>query len=268
SGSLAFQLHSGMGPAKIQFKNIHLKDLGKTAPPQSSPAPSPKPAGRAGIEPLASGGASLNLGFEKGNLEGWSATLTAWDKMPVKGDSVTPRRPGQASGHAGEYWVGSFEATRSDAGVGTLLSAPFEVTHPHASFLIGGGDHRETRIEIVLADSGKVVHSASGQRIENLTPSTVDLSAHVGENIRVKVIDEASGPWGHINYDDFRFHEELPAELQAAHLSRLRSNPILQHLRKNPAAPEPSTPALANVANTYLPEGFEAHLIAAEPDVR
>jgi hypothetical protein len=36
SGKLAFQLHSGPGPAKVQFRNIRLRDLGKTAlPPET-----------------------------------------------------------------------------------------------------------------------------------------------------------------------------------------------------------------------------------------
>jgi hypothetical protein len=34
SGKIAFQLHSGPGPAKIQFRNIQLTHLGKTAMPQ------------------------------------------------------------------------------------------------------------------------------------------------------------------------------------------------------------------------------------------
>lgn len=269
SGSLGFQLHSGQGPVKVQFRNVMLTDLGKTAPPPTAPAPSPKPAGRDGIEPAAPDGLPLNLGFENGNLDGWTATGNAWEKMPVKGDTVTPRRAGQASDHAGEYWAGSFERTHSDAATGTLTSAPFNVTHPRASFLVGGGPHRETRVEIVLAGSGEVIHTVSGRMKENLAPSPVDLSAHLGKNIRIKIIDESSGPWGHINYDDFRFHDELPEILAAAaQPSRVQTNPILQHLKKNPAAPAPSTPALANIANTWLPEGFEAHLIAAEPDVR
>lgn len=38
AGLLAFQLHSGPGPARIQFRNILLKDLGETAFPKSQAA--------------------------------------------------------------------------------------------------------------------------------------------------------------------------------------------------------------------------------------
>jgi putative membrane-bound dehydrogenase-like protein len=36
SGVLGFQLHSGPGPAKVQFRNVRLKELGKTAFPASA----------------------------------------------------------------------------------------------------------------------------------------------------------------------------------------------------------------------------------------
>lgn len=270
SGAIALQLHSGQGPVKIQFKNITLTDLGKTEPPEAGTASaSPSPDGREGIEPTAPDGTSLNLGFESGTLDGWTATGTAWNDMPIKGDTVSPRRAGMASEHVGEFWIGSYEAGRSDEPQGTLTSAAFEVTHPFGSFLVGGGNGRATRVEIALADSGKVIHMATGAMRENLSPSVADLSAYLGEKIEIRVIDEAAGPWGHINFDDFRFHGEAPDDLRAASRpEQLRTNPILQHLVRNPAAPEASTPAAANIANTYLPKGFEAHLVAAEPDVR
>jgi hypothetical protein len=45
-----------------------------------------------------------NLDFESGNLDGWSAMGEVWEGSPTKGDTVTPRRPGQASNHHGQFW--------------------------------------------------------------------------------------------------------------------------------------------------------------------
>jgi putative membrane-bound dehydrogenase-like protein len=50
-------------------------------------------------------------------------------------------------------------------------------------------------------------------------------------------------------------------------VSRLQSSPVLQHLKPNPMATPPRTPAEQTVAQMYLPEGFRAELIAAEPDL-
>ncbi len=271
SGKLALQLHSGPGPARIQFKDILLARLGRTEPPPPAVAPPRENKGaprRAGIAPTGADGSPLNVGFEKGTLEGWTATGKAWERQPIKGDTVSPRRPGQASEHAGEYWLGGYEHA-GDAPTGTLESEPFAVTHPFASFLVGGGPHHETRVEVIDVESEKVIHSASGSESENLQPVVVDLENHLGRRIALRIVDEHSGGWGHINYDDFRFHEELDEALKLDGLPRrVRTNPLLSHLRKNPAVPEPASPAESTVANMYLPEGFAADLIVAEPDVR
>lgn len=251
SGLLAVQLHSGPGPAKIAFKDILLTELGKTEQPIVPDNPN---GNRDGVSP-----AGKNLGFEDGSLKGWKASGEAWEGSPIKGDTVTPRRPGQASNHDGTYWVGSYERTHSDAGQGTLQSEPLEVTHPWASFLVGAGDSNKTRVDIVDAKSNKVLFSASGKRQENMEIAEVDLRQHLGKQIFVRVVDESSGAWGHINYDDFRFHNAKPADKP----TRVQTNALLKHLTPNPTDED----AHATVAGMWVPEGFQVDLIATEPTV-
>ena len=38
----------------------------------------------------------------------------------------------------------------------------------------------------------------------------VDLAKHQGKEIFVRVVDKHTGHWGHVNFDDFRFHAEKP----------------------------------------------------------
>src|SRR5436853_821795 len=93
-----------------------------------------------GIAPLGADGKPLNLDFETGTLKDWTATGTAFDGQPVKGDLVAKRRNDMRSDHKGDYWIGTYE-TGGDAATGTLTSVPFKVTHPWAVFYIGGGPH-------------------------------------------------------------------------------------------------------------------------------
>lgn len=251
SGLLAVQLHSGPGPAKIEFKDILLTDLGETEQPDAPKAASRQ---RSGISP-----AGKNLGFEKGNFQGWTVTGNVWGEVPIEGDTVTPRRPGQASRHDGTFWVGGYERTHTDAGQGVLQSDPFAVTHPWASFLVGGGDGPQTRVEVVDEESGAVLFQSAGRQLENLEVVDVDLRRHLGKTIFLRVVDKSSGPWGHINYDDFRFHPEKTTRIPA----RVESNALLQHLTPNPVSDD----AHPTIAGMWVPEGFQVDMIATEPRV-
>ncbi|MCB1094386.1 MAG: DUF1080 domain-containing protein [Verrucomicrobiae bacterium] len=251
SGLLALQLHSGPGPAKIAFKDILLTELGQTKQPKVPDNPN---GSRDGVSPEGK-----NLGFEAGSLKGWKVTGNAWDGSPIKGDTVTPRRPGQSSNHDGAYWVGSYERTHSDEGQGILESAPLEVTHPWASFLVGAGDSDKTRVDIVETKTNTVLFTASGRQEETMGVAEVDLREHLGKQIFVRVVDESSGAWGHINYDDFRFHNAKPA----AKPSRVETNPLLKHLTPNPVGED----AQSTVAGMWVPEGFQVDLIATEPTI-
>lgn len=87
-----------------------------------------------GIPPTDQNGKPLNLDFETGSTQGWTAEGTAFDKQPIRGDAVSKRRSDMKSGHTGEYWIGSYEIA-GDAPQGRLTSTPFKVTKPYASFL-------------------------------------------------------------------------------------------------------------------------------------
>lgn len=155
-------------------------------------------------------GKPLNFDFESGTLADWTAEGDAFVGQPVEGDTVAVRRPDMQSQHAGRFWIGTFERAR-DQPQGTLTSVPFRVTHPFASFLVAGGPYQETCVQIVLKDSGKAIYQVSGDSTENLKPMTIDLREHLGAEIFIRLVDRQSGPWGHINFDDFRFHEAEPS---------------------------------------------------------
>ncbi len=59
----------------------------------------------------------------------------------------------------------------------------------------------------------------------------------------------------------------LHAEDPLPQVERLKSSPVLQHLKPNPVAGEPKTAAERTIAQMYVPEGFKVELIAAEPDI-
>ena len=203
-----------------------------------------------GIRPLDAEGQPLNLNFETGTLKDWTATGDAFGKQPVKGpiDKNRPYGADKFSNHQGDFWIGGFEILR-DEPKGTLTSAPFKATHPWASFLIAGGDLPGTRVEVVTKDDGKVIHTARGVNLENMTRAIVDLRKFAGREIFIRVVDEESPGWGHVNFDDFVFHDAQP---------------------KFAVATAPVLPVLSGEESVKLatvPAGFELKLFAAEPDI-
>ena len=72
------------------------------------------------------------------------------------------------------------KSAQTDAPTGTLTSAPFTVSHPYASFLIGGGHHEDTSVEL-LDPLGRVFYRASGKDDETMHVRWVDLSGRVGQ---------------------------------------------------------------------------------------
>ncbi|HLY10988.1 MAG TPA: PVC-type heme-binding CxxCH protein [Planctomycetota bacterium] len=210
-----------------------------------------------GIAPLGDDGKPLNLDFETGTLKDWTATGTAFEGQPVKGDAVAKRRPDMTSGHKGEYWIGTYE-NGGDAAVGTLTSVPFKVTHPWCVFYVGGGAHENTCVALFTYPEKQMITRVSGDDHETMKPVAVDLSANVGKQIYIRLIDQNTGGWGHINFDHFRFFAEKPKLPN----QRPQSAPVTRDAYKYAGLPPEEAAKVMTV-----PDGFHVTLCAGEPDV-
>ncbi len=209
-----------------------------------------------GTRPKSMAGRELNLDFETGTLADWTATGNAFEGQPIQGDTVAPRRPGMKSAHGGEFWIGGFEH-HEDGRIGTLTSAPFVVSQPYGAFLTNGGQDEKTRVELVRGDTGKVFYEIAGTNSETMRRVVVDLRAHVGKEIRVRLVDASTGAWGHLNFDQFRLHEKRPAKPTA---------PMIQLVQDD--YPHAELSAAEAAAAMKLPDGFSVTVGAAEPDVQ
>jgi putative membrane-bound dehydrogenase-like protein len=214
-----------------------------------------------GDTPLATGavpsdatGRPLNLDFETGTLADWKSEGAAFRDQPIEGDSVHARRSDMHSRHAGRFWVGSFEK-QGDGPQGTLTSVPFRLSQPFASFLVGGGSHARTCVEIVRRDSNRVIFRASGDDREDLERVAADLTGHVGGEVFIRLVDRESGGWGHINFDDFRLHEAKPD------IPPRRAPAAFDVYAHSGLGPTEAARAMT------VPPGFNATLFAAEPNV-
>ena len=159
-------------------------------------------------------GGDITWDFETGSTNGWVKTGTAFNHQPTYGDNPTARRRGQPSNHIGNYWIGTYEkyqgytfqtpgSIQGDGPIGTLTSNVFTIPTGSLSFLVGGGSSFQTRVELFV--SGNRVLSVSGRNTETMHRVKWDLNPWAGQQGQIRLVDNASGGWGHINADDFRF---------------------------------------------------------------
>lgn len=218
--------------------------------------PKPVAAKSPGIKARSRDGRELNLDFETGTLADWTAEGDAWEGQPIKGDTVFPRRNDMQSNHEGDYWIGGYEKF-GDERTGTLTSAPFVVTERFATFRTNGGETDKTRVELVSKESGKAFYTMVGHQDETMRQITVDLQAYLGREVFIRLVDEHTGHWGHLNFDHFRLHETRPSEVTPRNI-----------VLKVDEYPHAGLSGEEAAAAMNLPEGFRVTLGAAEPDVQ
>lgn len=134
--------------------------------------------------------------FEGPDYGHWTAAGRAFGSGPAHGD-IGNQNP--VSGFHGRGLVNTF-LDGSDEATGTLTSRPFKIERRYLRFLLGGGNHPDATCMNLLVN-GAVVCSATGRNEETLTWCTWDLAPLMGQTATLQIVDNETGPWGHINVD-------------------------------------------------------------------
>jgi len=208
------------------------------------------------IKPIGIDGLPLNLDFETGDLRDWKLEGLAFVGQPIEGDAIAKRRPDMRSRHQGKFWIGGFEV-KADPPYGTLTSVPFKVSSRFASFWLGGGASIKTRVELYSFGESQPFYQASGSNREELSRVVVDLRRVQDKEMFIRLVDEGSDGWDHLNFDHFRFHEKAPGPLTAPAIELVLDQYPHSGLNAELAA-----------AAMKVPKGFRVQVCAAEPDVQ
>jgi sucrose-6-phosphate hydrolase SacC (GH32 family) len=151
-----------------------------------------------------------NLDFETGDLTGWTVVSgDAWSGASVSAQDA--------------YWGGPFHqhgrfhlwgyAAAGDTGTGVLRSATFRLPGKEVSFLVGGGNDAERLyVALVRAADDTVLLRQSAHEDEAYIRVTWDTTAWKGEDVYFRIVDAATGGFGHINVDDIRVTDARRAD--------------------------------------------------------
>lgn len=153
---------------------------------------------------------AVKFGFESGDLAGWTIVSGEFGKIVT--DRATFHTDGQPYNHEGKWHLSTLDSLKSknDAYMGELRSAPFKLSAPGVSFLVGGGS-KDVYVALCTAD-GKEVKRATGNNAEKMERIVWGLPELVGQDVFLKIVDGNKAGWGHITFDDFRMGvNEIPA---------------------------------------------------------
>lgn len=122
----------------------------------------------------------------------------------LSGDFEAARNPSTAGG---EYAIGkrinTFEGGPSaDNNTGTVTSPEFYLTNTNIGFLLGGGNRTDGSLQVELLVGGVPVRSATGSNSGDLNWKNWDVSQYYGQIARIRIVDNATGPWGHLTLDN------------------------------------------------------------------
>ena len=182
--------------------------------------------------------------FETGNADGWTFSNNSNPIMGISRD-YTWWNECYLFNRGGSFflngWVGG------EANTGTLTSSTFTLGGSgYITYKLGGGKNKTLcYIEFIDADTNEVLATTYNQKFKeisknyyylgypkdlaedgvfaaNMVDYKVDLSAHIGKNIKIRIVDNAENDWGLLFVDDFITYYEtssmIPSYCIAAEL--------------------------------------------------
>ena len=137
--------------------------------------------------------------FEGKDYGGWKVTGSAFGSGPVKGTQAARHT---VSGFQGKGLVDTYvgpDGNFNDDNTGTLTSPEFRIERDYIAFLVGGGAHDKTCMQLLIGD--KVAASCSGEDDEKLVQRYFNVVKFKGKTARLRIVDNQKGGWAHINID-------------------------------------------------------------------
>ena len=122
----------------------------------------------------------------------------------LTGDFEAARNPSTVGG---EYAIGkrinTFEGgPNADNNTGTITSPEFYLTNTNIGFLLGGGNRTDGQLQVELLVNGVPVRSTTGNNSGDMNWKNWDVTPYYGQIARIRIVDNATGAWGHLTLDN------------------------------------------------------------------
>ncbi|BCS82172.1 GH32 C-terminal domain-containing protein [Anaerocellum diazotrophicum] len=188
----------------------------------------------------------VNPGFETGDMTGWTVIEGGAFGPNSVSDETTWWAEQIPYNQEGKYHLNGWRYPESETG--RVRSTTFKLGGVGwITFRLGGGKNVNLcYIQICDADTGEIIarygntefadvnfpHIDQGMRLANMVKYRADLSAYIGRNLYIEIVDNATSDWGLVFADDFQtYYEEIPQDgVLAKNLYRPKKVYVLPNL--------------------------------------
>lgn len=148
--------------------------------------------------------------------EDWTILYgNAFLRQPTFGDNPSYRgEPEGSVGFEGNWWIGTYESYcgpisgtlpggyRGDDDTGAIRSKDFTITGDTIRLLVGGGFYPSScYVALCDAETDRIFFRETGEGTDLMSERIWDVSKYKGREVYLKIVDDATGDFGHINVD-------------------------------------------------------------------
>jgi hypothetical protein len=155
----------------------------------------------------------LRFDFETGDLQGWEVVEGHFDRLVSNREFEFHHQVPYTK--QGEFYLSTLERSDSDrpddTQTGVVESPVMVLTGPYASMLVGGGAHGNTRVALCTEDGTEVLQ-ARGRNSQTMHRVPWDMTPWIGQRVFLRLVDQHTGGWGHMTFDDFQAEARLDPE--------------------------------------------------------
>ncbi len=166
------------------------------------------------------GAAEVKLSFETGDLQGWQITEGGFGKLIS--DRSTQYHIQRPFGKEGTYFLSTLDTKQepSDDFMGTIESPIVMLDSPTVTLRVCGGSGNDVYVALCTSD-GKEILYARGQDNQVMKQQVWTVPAeYLSKPLFFRVVDHATGGWGHIIVDDITFSGKVDESKMAERVAK------------------------------------------------